>query len=742
MKDLFKIIIVLLTVFLISACGKDSTEEQVKDNNIENNSSRRNNIPLLTENISDKYMGFDIEEQILIEDLKLDDEILNIPFDNEGNFYITDTFKNKIRKYNSKGVLVSDSARTFPDPAVVLFKDNNLYVLDKRQQIIYECNADFNIKGRVLEGKPVVERKGSYVLHVDNKSIMYLLNSDDGILEIFTSSFKKVREIKTELTNNTIFISGNNSRFIYAGDRTKGKIICFDIKDGVEKFRIGEKGSEVILPALFTFAEFDNTLFVVSPTENRVYLFDSENGKYLSSFGTEGTGQSQFVEPVDIYADSSLVFILERKGHRVQVFDTKGNFVRNISTYGREPGKLLFPESIFGIPELGFLFILDSEKKRLQCFDYNGSFVKHYTVLSSDFTKSFGIIADSSNNVFLVSGEGNRVINYSAEKMVDNIPSQKILASNLTVNDQGSVIFINKEKLKIQINEIDGRKLPLNYSISREKAKDIEVIFNYFTLDSKNNIYVLDRYNHRVVKYNKDGKIIQSFGVSRDLDNDGRLDEGNSNGEFKNPYFINSDFNDNLYVGDVGNFRIQKFNSSGNHVKSFGKNGLRDGNFIGKFSFVITLDGTIIVSDYARSYIQLFDMTGNFISAFGKFGDNKNQFINPLGIGKNNQGDIFVLNAKSMDPFKNTDNLILKKMKLIDLFTTGLSFYKKGSFQKAIEYFVEISKHRNDQKTLFYGWYCAKKIGDLENIQYFDKLLKKSTDLSEETKQILKMEGY
>ena len=237
---------------------------------------------------------------------------------------------------------------------------------------------------------------------MDNKSILYLLNSDDGILEVFTSSFKKVREFRTELSVDTRFVAGTNSRYVYAGDRTKGKIICFDLKDGIEKFTIGEKGSELVLPTSFNFSEIDNKLFVVFPTENRVYIFDSENGKYLSAFGTEGTGQSQFVEPVDIYTDASLVFILEKKGHRVQVFNTNGDFVRNISTYGREPGKLMFPDQIFGIPELGFLFILDSDKKRLQCFDYNGVFIKHYTVISQEFTNSFGIIADSGNNVFVV----------------------------------------------------------------------------------------------------------------------------------------------------------------------------------------------------------------------------------------------------------------------------------------------------------------------------------------------------
>ena len=78
MKDLFKVILTFFIIISLNGCGDDSTGEKAKDNELSKNTSGRHNIPMLSEDISDKYMGFEIEEEILIEELKLDDEILNI----------------------------------------------------------------------------------------------------------------------------------------------------------------------------------------------------------------------------------------------------------------------------------------------------------------------------------------------------------------------------------------------------------------------------------------------------------------------------------------------------------------------------------------------------------------------------------------------------------------------------------------------------------------------------------------
>ncbi|NCB52630.1 MAG: hypothetical protein EOM54_12245 [Clostridia bacterium] len=77
-------------------------------------------------------------------------------------------------------------------------------------------------------------------------------------------------------------------------------------------------------------------------------------------------------------------------------------------------------------------------------------------------------------------------------------------------------------------------------------------------VDSAGNIYVVDKKNNRVVKYNSIGVYQSSFNSA---------DSGG--GQFSGPYGIAIDSNDNIYVMDSGNQRVQKFNSSGAYVSQF-----------------------------------------------------------------------------------------------------------------------------------------------------------------------------
>jgi DNA-binding beta-propeller fold protein YncE len=79
------------------------------------------------------------------------------------------------------------------------------------------------------------------------------------------------------------------------------------------------------------------------------------------------------------------------------------------------------------------------------------------------------------------------------------------------------------------------------------------------TWDSDGNIYVTDGYiNSRVAKYNKDGEWVKSWG-----------EPGKGPGEFHLPHSIVADRNDNLYVADRSNRRIQVFNTDGKWLRTF-----------------------------------------------------------------------------------------------------------------------------------------------------------------------------
>jgi sugar lactone lactonase YvrE len=77
--------------------------------------------------------------------------------------------------------------------------------------------------------------------------------------------------------------------------------------------------------------------------------------------------------------------------------------------------------------------------------------------------------------------------------------------------------------------------------------------------DSQGNTYITDGYiNSRVAKYDKNGDWVKSWG-----------EPGNGPGQFNTPHAIAIDRNDNVYVGDRGNRRVQVFNTDGKFLRMF-----------------------------------------------------------------------------------------------------------------------------------------------------------------------------
>jgi len=77
--------------------------------------------------------------------------------------------------------------------------------------------------------------------------------------------------------------------------------------------------------------------------------------------------------------------------------------------------------------------------------------------------------------------------------------------------------------------------------------------------DSDGNIFISDGYiNSRVAKYDKNGEWVKSWGV-----------KGTGPGQFRLPHTIAIDRNNNVYVGDRSNRRIQVFDTDGKLLRMF-----------------------------------------------------------------------------------------------------------------------------------------------------------------------------
>ena len=77
--------------------------------------------------------------------------------------------------------------------------------------------------------------------------------------------------------------------------------------------------------------------------------------------------------------------------------------------------------------------------------------------------------------------------------------------------------------------------------------------------DSDGNIYVSDGYiNSRIAKYNSNGDWVKSWG-----------ERGSGPGQFNLPHAIVVDRNNQIYVGDRSNRRIQVFDTEGKFIRMF-----------------------------------------------------------------------------------------------------------------------------------------------------------------------------
>ena len=114
-------------------------------------------------------------------------------------------------------------------------------------------------------------------------------------------------------------------------------------------------------------------------------------------------------------------------------------------------------------------------------------------------------------------------------------------------------------------------------------------------------IYVADTWNHRIQHLDQEGNVLHVWGTH--IDTGGELI---GEGQFWGPRDLAIDQEDNIYVTDTGNKRIQKFDSEGNFIAQFGGVGAEPGQFSEPVGIAVAPNGTIYVADTWNRRIQSF----------------------------------------------------------------------------------------------------------------------------------------
>ena len=108
-------------------------------------------------------------------------------------------------------------------------------------------------------------------------------------------------------------------------------------------------------------------VFVADTDNNRIQVFTAE-GKFLRMFGRHGQGRGELAIPFCVAVDTSgMVYVSENGNHRVSVFTSHGQLVTSFGREGEGPGEFSSPRGL-AVDNNGVVYVCDHDNSRVQVF--------------------------------------------------------------------------------------------------------------------------------------------------------------------------------------------------------------------------------------------------------------------------------------------------------------------------------------------------------------------------------------
>lgn len=317
---------------------------------------------------------------------------------------------------------------------------------------------------------------------------------------------------------------------------------------------------------------------------------------FLDQFGEVGSALGQFRSPQGIAVDSKgFIYVADTENHRIQVFDPstfKPTEKRPVAVWGsrcllrtgegcRDPdggGPLVPGDGQFDGPTdvvvdaAGNVYVVDSGNHRIQKFDSTGRFLGKWGTRGSgdgQFETPLGIALDSSGKIAYVADKGNHRI------------------QRFDISDIRTVRFLGKwgSECNLTVTPPTGRCV--------------------------------------------------------DPDGGGPLQTGD--GQFFEPQAVAVDSAGNVYVADTGNHRVQKFDANGKFLVKWGRSGFAQGQFDVPRGLAFTRQGGLLVVDQNNHRVQEFDLDGKFVRQWGVQGNGEGEFNAPQDIAIDSAGNIYIV---------------------------------------------------------------------------------------------------
>jgi hypothetical protein len=143
-------------------------------------------------------------------------------------------------------------------------------------------------------------------------------------------------------------------------------------------------------------------------------------------------------------------------------------------------------------------------------------------------------------------------------------------------------------------------------------------------IDRDDNIWAIDKGSDMIVKFNQAGRVVWTFGRRLEAADEGAKPWEHVDpplppvdGLFRQPTDVAWDSEGNIYITDgYVNSRVAKYDKNGDWVKSWGDKGIGPGQFRIPHAIVVDRNNNLYVGDRTNRRIQVFDTDGKFLRMF------------------------------------------------------------------------------------------------------------------------------
>ncbi|MDQ6672881.1 MAG: hypothetical protein M3069_19420 [Chloroflexota bacterium] len=467
---------------------------------------------------------------------------------------------------------------------------------------------------------------GGYRIVAVNRSTHNMDCSAGGVQGKADGQIGDARALDFDAANNTLYVADtpNNRIEIFNFSASACATNSPNAIQWVRSFGTKGTGNEQFSQVYGVAVDPVNQWVYAVDGAGRVEKSNLDGSTYLTSFGTGKLNQPRQVA----VAPNTDVFVMNARNHVVDVYSSAGAFLLEFGGLGKGNGQFTDDPRGIAISADGTLaFATDSGGKRVEAFTVTQS-GGHYSAAAWKYNISSGTgagtfvgprgLTTTSDNHLMLSDEwgfnmheftftstsATSTVNlFGTPPPVPGVNSPR--GVRVAANGQIYIVDYWNQRVEYMSSNGTGAKA-FGFRGTRTQPGAINFAWDAALQPGTGNVFLANRESHQIEVFSPTGTFIAAWGT-----------RGSANGQFTFPQGVAFGPDGNLYVGDSGNSRIERFTISsggvGSFVAAYGSPGTSGAGLLNvPTGIAIAPDGTLWVADTLNNTIQSKSPSGTW----------------------------------------------------------------------------------------------------------------------------------